>query len=434
MSAAEERWMGLLVPLDEELEAVKEVLEYQESIELDGHYYYLFRVPDSDIQVLAVALFAMGNTPAALSVQRLLRSFPLPLISVIGIAGALDRQLGLGDVVVASEIQQPLREARVEPSPDGAGYREHGASTGWRAPERFTRFARNFRHIDACRPRHDDWRERAASRMAREDERYTGPGPIGRVGPIASGDTVVGEESYRQLLLAGNRKLLAVEMEGAGVAEAAAEAECDVLVVRGISDYADERKSTLDQEGTGVGKPGYWRRHAARNAAGLLAAMVAAPEFPWPRSAEPWPGTAEREREHGQARPSSSRDDSGLVTGLLAGAVGGLVLRELPDGRDPAAHNGEGSGGGNAEAVPAVDGTDPAHTGPHGQHGARPPQQRRRPQTPDTPQDQDTDRNQRAASGDEDGLDAKGFYGWDISDGAGDSDGAGGSDGGAGAF
>src|SRR5262249_45864118 len=55
-----------------------------------------------------------------------------------------------------------------------------------------------------------------------------------------------------------------------------------LIIVRGISDFADERKSLLDSTATHVTDAGAWRRYAACNAVDLFAALVASPQFPWP--------------------------------------------------------------------------------------------------------------------------------------------------------
>jgi len=61
----------------------------------------------------------------------------------------------------------------------------------------------------------------------------------------------------------------------------------DLIVVRGISDFADERKDELDSAAAAGADSGAWRRYAGLNAADLLASMLRSPEFPWPSSPSP---------------------------------------------------------------------------------------------------------------------------------------------------
>ncbi len=72
-------------------------------------------------------------------------------------------------------------------------------------------------------------------------------------------------EAFRIELLGIDRRFAALEMEGAGVACAAdtRQPATPFLIIRGISDYWDERKKTLDR--TGVA----WRESTNRRAARL---------------------------------------------------------------------------------------------------------------------------------------------------------------------
>jgi DNA-binding MarR family transcriptional regulator len=82
---------------------------------------------------------------------------------------------------------------------------------------------------------------------------------------MASGDRVVASSGFAAELLGVDRKLLALEMEAAGVARACHAQGRDWLVIRGISDSADGHKRQLD--GTAGG--GY-QKLAARSAAEYL--------------------------------------------------------------------------------------------------------------------------------------------------------------------
>lgn len=91
------------------------------------------------------------------------------------------------------------------------------------------------------------------------------------IGPIASGNIVAASSAFVEEIRRINRKFLAIDMEAAGVASAATDRIHRVpwLVVRGVSDRADENKITLDES------KGVWRRYCVRNAAGLLESLLA---------------------------------------------------------------------------------------------------------------------------------------------------------------
>lgn len=90
------------------------------------------------------------------------------------------------------------------------------------------------------------------------------------IGDIASGDAVVDSENMREKLLELNRKLVAVEMEAAGVLRACTTAAVTprALIIRGISDYA------ADKEATDADPAGYQRRAAAAATAFALEFLV----------------------------------------------------------------------------------------------------------------------------------------------------------------
>jgi tetratricopeptide (TPR) repeat protein len=98
-------------------------------------------------------------------------------------------------------------------------------------------------------------------------------------------------------------------MEAGGAARAIYHSgQTDLLVVRGISDFADERKKDLDATAGAGTERGAWRRYAALNAFDLLRVLVTNPAFPWrtPRKAAEPPQLGrlqatvdERERQYG---------------------------------------------------------------------------------------------------------------------------------------
>ena len=85
------------------------------------------------------------------------------------------------------------------------------------------------------------------------------------IGPIASGNIVAASSAFVEEVRRINRKFLAIDMEAAGVTFTATERVHRVqwLVVRGVSDRADENKKALDDE------KGAWRRYCVRNAIGF---------------------------------------------------------------------------------------------------------------------------------------------------------------------
>jgi nucleoside phosphorylase len=272
--------LGLLVPLREEFDQAREVFEFGVPEREGGYFLYPFRVPGTGLRGLALVLFEMGLGEAAVAVTHLLERFELRLLAVVGIAGALDPDLRLGDVVIAKSVDEYLAAAKATPAgSDRYNFEVAGAS--WMAASHLVTYANNFRYLGGG---FEAWQRRAAGRLP-EVSQWAGPEPNYQVAPIASGDVVGADQAFADWLRHHNRLRAALEMEAGGAARAVYRSgQTDLLVVRGISDFADKRKKKLDAA-TGAGaKRGAWRRYAALNAFDLLGALVANPEFPWRKS------------------------------------------------------------------------------------------------------------------------------------------------------
>ena len=91
--------------------------------------------------------------------------------------------------------------------------------------------------------------------------------------PIASGDVVKDSDSspLAALLNTSYNDAAVIEMEAAGVAQAAQHADVNLLVIRGISDRSDGNKASSD----GGGGQLWAAQHAAAFAVGMIAAMPA---------------------------------------------------------------------------------------------------------------------------------------------------------------
>jgi nucleoside phosphorylase len=213
------------------------------------------------------------------------------VLALVGIAGALHRDLRLGDVVIASTVDSYLASSKIT---DGKA--PHSGADGaetWhieRAGESLPlsnslkAYTNNFPYVDGGDP-YADWRSAALARKqtligASDDA----TGQAYRLMPVATGDAVVTSDAFAAWLREGNRLRGAVEMEAGGMAHAVYSLDAgrptDFLVIRGISDYADSRKSSLDQAAP-QGVPGAWRKLASQNAFALLLALTGHSSFPW---------------------------------------------------------------------------------------------------------------------------------------------------------
>jgi adenosylhomocysteine nucleosidase len=144
----------------------------------------------------------------------------------VGIGGAINRDLVVGDVVVATRVV--YYDLRRE-TPEGVHHRGEERHT----PAPITHALNSF---------FTDYDDPARLKSA------TGPFRV-LSGPIGSGDAVImdAESQIRKFLLAYNEKVLAVDMEAGGLTQFCHETPPPDypgwLVVRGISDLADHTKT-----------------------------------------------------------------------------------------------------------------------------------------------------------------------------------------------
>lgn len=275
--------LGLLIPLREEFDLAREVFEFGAPINDGGYYLHPFTVSGTRLRGLALVLFDLGLTGSAVAATRLLDRFEFGVLAAVGIAGALDPGLRLGDVVIASSVDEYLVAARATNAGSGHDSFEVG-SASWVASRDLVTYAHNFRYLDDG---FEAWQRRSARRLpAASDLARSEPDYL--IAPLADGDAIGAGEAFAQWLRQHNRFPGALEMEAGGAARMVSPSkQTDILVVRGISDLADERKRDLDATaGVGVDR-GAWRRYATLNAFDLLAALVTNPAFPWttPRTA-----------------------------------------------------------------------------------------------------------------------------------------------------
>lgn len=226
--------IAIVTALQIELDAVLRHLGEYETIQEDNNPYTYYRgqllIPGGDerYEVVVGAFLDMGNVPAGVATTRLIERWRPGAVIMVGIAGGIPGKVFLGDIVVGKfshyyEIGKLTEHGRVE----------YGKQA-W--PDQLL-----YRRAEAYNA--IDWRST-----------LTTPRPSGGLfdegqlqvcfGPIAAGESVVANAADRDELVKGCPKLLAVAMEGAGVAEAAISADerPRFVEVRGVCDYCDKDK------------------------------------------------------------------------------------------------------------------------------------------------------------------------------------------------
>ncbi len=205
----------IMCPLAEELEAVRSALDAAgASLRDAGNCHWEAEVPggrDGVVRVIVHGpLSGMGRVKAALAAARLLTERRPKQLWLVGIAGGVGKSVRLGHLVIA------------EITVDVALHKVHARKT-----ERRPRpYPSSNRLIPLAK----------AEAGRRRDVHF---------GSVASSDAVVARRGHPEKELGPTYRLLAVEMEAGGVAEAVHDGDRKVefLNIRGISDLADPAKN-----------------------------------------------------------------------------------------------------------------------------------------------------------------------------------------------
>lgn len=195
---------------------------------------------------VALALTGKGNHPAAVLTERAITEFCPAAVIFVGVAGALQAHVELGDVVVATHVY----------AYHGATSEDDGAKARPRVWEISHGADQTARHV--ARDGGWAWQLGAGSEL-----------PGVHFGPIAAGEVVQDSAISAEALWIRHyyNDALAIEMEAAGVAQAGhLNDSLPVAVVRGISDRADGTKTASDQAG--------WQPRAVTAAAAFALALA----------------------------------------------------------------------------------------------------------------------------------------------------------------
>ena len=287
--------IGIVTALPVEYVAMRMLLDavFEQSAKQDPHHYRSGSLPSKDPIRPHHAVVALqtreGTRGAASTCTDMLRSFPgIRVFIMCGIAGGIpaphdpQRDVRLGDVVVATDGVVDFGHVR---RVDGAEslrrsafgisaallradrelqVLELGGDEPWRA------------HLDAAAASNDRFRRPSAEADPLHTEtaslRIDGSGSVSAAsrrprvwrGAVGSSDVLLRDVVFRDRL-AMQYKVIAVEMEGAGIAAAAEMHDRHWFDVRGVSDYCDNRT-----------KNDAWHHYAALAAAAYVRGLLAA--------------------------------------------------------------------------------------------------------------------------------------------------------------
>ncbi|MDY5986319.1 MAG: 5'-methylthioadenosine/adenosylhomocysteine nucleosidase [Lachnoclostridium sp.] len=200
--------IGIIGAMEEEVAALKEAMEIQEVKVMASMTFCRGRLCEKDVVVVRSGI---GKVNAALCAQILIDMFGVEALINTGIAGSLDARIDIGDMVISTDALHHDMDATLFGDPVGQVPRMDTLS--FPADERLIA-------------------------LAKEANEEANPDIHTFVGRVVSGDQFISSTEAKNKIIA-NFHPLCTEMEGAGIAHAAYLNKVSYVIVRAISDKAD---------------------------------------------------------------------------------------------------------------------------------------------------------------------------------------------------
>ncbi|TWS94421.1 5'-methylthioadenosine/adenosylhomocysteine nucleosidase [Streptococcus sp. sy018] len=207
--------IGIIAAMQEELKVLVEALDEKVTQEVLGHTYYQGKLGDHDVVLVQSGV---GKVMSAMSVAILAENFGVEAIINTGSAGAVAHGLAIGDVVVATQ----LAYHDVDLTAFGYAYGQMSMQ-----PLYFD-----------CDPSFVKTFEQVLDKHETKSH----------LGLIVTGDSFIAGQDKIDVIKSHFPEVLAVEMEGAAIAQAAYSCHLPFIVVRAMSDTAaHDANMTFDE-------------------------------------------------------------------------------------------------------------------------------------------------------------------------------------------
>ena len=225
--------IGIIGAMPPEVESILSQIEERKSHQMSGTVYYTGKLQGKDV---VVARCGVGKVCAAICAQTMILHFGATTLINTGVAGALHPDLSICDVVIATDLVQ--HDVDTSPLGDPVG------------------LISELNRVDMPT---DPGLVALAESVAQTIQQPT------HLGRVASGDCFVASPEKKQYI-ASTFSAMACEMEGGAMAQVCMMNQIPFLVLRAISDTADNR-AEMDY-------PAFVDK-AAKKMAALVLAMVA---------------------------------------------------------------------------------------------------------------------------------------------------------------
>jgi len=216
--------LGIMGAMPEEMDKIIATITNKQIVERGSRIYYRGNLFGQEV----VAVFSRwGKVAAAITTTNLILEFKVDRIVFTGVAGAISPELNVGDVVIGQRLYQhdmdarPLMRRFEIPLTGKTSYEtpQQNVDTMAHAVHNFLKKNKEFRKMLV-------------------ENNINNPKML--IGDIASGDLFISSSAMKLALIKNLPSVLCAEMEGAAVAQACDDYGIPLVVVRVISDAADE--------------------------------------------------------------------------------------------------------------------------------------------------------------------------------------------------
>ncbi len=206
--------IGIIGAMEEEVAALKEDMIVEETVEQASMVFCKGQLCGKEVVVVRSGI---GKVNAGICAQILVDRFHVDTLINTGIAGSLDARINIGDLVISTDALHHDMDAV------------------------------NFGYVPGQIPRMDVLAFPADEELVKkavEANKKANPEIHTFTGRVASGDQFIAAGDVKDRI-AENFHPLCVEMEGAGIAQAAYLNKVSYVIIRAISDKADN-SATMD--------------------------------------------------------------------------------------------------------------------------------------------------------------------------------------------
>lgn len=228
--------IGIIGAMDEEVISLKRKMNVTNQVDKVGMTFFVGTIDEKDVVVVRCGI---GKVNAAVCTQVLVDVFNASCIINTGVAGALHPDLNIGDIVISSDTVEHDMDASAVGNPRGEIPRMNK-----------TYFEADAKLIDAA--------NEATKRIKGEHNVF--------IGRVASGDQFISSMQVKEDIYSTFTAYCA-EMEGAAIAHTCFLNQVPFVIIRAISDKADQSADVNFEEFVDI---------AARNASRMIEYMIKA--------------------------------------------------------------------------------------------------------------------------------------------------------------